>query len=446
MKDIKAICVILLAGVTALATTSCRFEDDDYFGESAALRIEHKAQDMQHTLASAQNGWVIQYFCGREVSVFEGFNLFASFDQNSKVTMAGNHRFLRDGNAGKYTESTSLYQILKEEGLVLAFNTWNDILTPFVDPVAWYYAPELIVKDGAGMNGDQNLVVLSFSDKEILLRGERFQGHVRMIPCDRPWQDYISDSETMRNAISSDAVNEYYVTNGTETKYISGLHNGRMRYSEQLVNYVQNDSLSCVFTPTGLRFETPVELGEDKFQELTLTDDKTHLVSEDGKVTVTAAWSKYLATTGDIFWIDMESVSDDLKAEIEKVAAAFTAWNKNSSLSRIGFGLSNASNGVNGIVVEWGVKSFGRITLYKGGLSMKRHSDSLGELTIESFDEPLPDNSLSGSNRGKVVEAVYELGKVLSTTWSLTPDSYFAPTTVTYTAKNGSATFTTTKQ
>ncbi|MBR2249844.1 MAG: DUF4302 domain-containing protein, partial [Prevotella sp.] len=299
---------------------------------------------------------------------------------------------------------------------------------------------------GAGMNGDQNLVVLSFSDKEILLRGERFQGHVRMIPCDRPWQDYINDSETMRNAISSDAVNEYYVTNGTETKYISGLHNGRMRYSEQLVNYVQNDSLSCVFTPTGLRFETPVELGEDKFQELTLTDDKTHLVSEDGKVTVTAAWSKYLATTNDIFWIDMESVSDDLKAEIEKVAAAFTAWNKNSSLSRIGFGLSNASNGVNGIVVEWGVKSFGRTTLYKGGLSMKRHSDSLGELTIESFDEPLPDNSLSGSNRGKVVEAVYELGKVLSTTWSLTPDSYFAPTTVTYTAKNGSATFTTTKQ
>ena len=121
-----------------IALAGCsQFQEDNLFDESAALRIEHNAEKLQNILVDAPNGWVLQYYTGRGISVFEGFNLFAKFERSGKVTLAGDHRFLRNGNAGKYTEHSSLYELIREDGLVLAFNTWNDgslllsILLPF---------------------------------------------------------------------------------------------------------------------------------------------------------------------------------------------------------------------------------------------------------------------------------------------------------------------------
>ena len=152
MKKIQLFRFMFLAMLPAFVLTSCRFEDEDYFGESAALRIEHSADQLKNQLVDAPNGWVMQYFCGTEVAQFEGFNLFARFENSNKVTLAGNHRFLRNGNQNKYTEASSVYEMLKEDGLVLAFNVWNDVLTPFVDPVSYGDAPKNIIKDGCLIN------------------------------------------------------------------------------------------------------------------------------------------------------------------------------------------------------------------------------------------------------------------------------------------------------
>ena len=122
MKKIQLYRIVLLTMLAAVVLTSCRFEDDDIFNESAALRIEHQGADINDLLTSAPNGWVMQYFCATDVAQFEGFNLFATFNKSGKVTMAGDHRYLRNGNAGKYTEASSVYEILKEEGLVLSFD------------------------------------------------------------------------------------------------------------------------------------------------------------------------------------------------------------------------------------------------------------------------------------------------------------------------------------
>ena len=40
-------------------------------------------------------------------------------------------------------------QLLLEDGPVLALNTWNNVLSPFVDPVSPWQAPKNIIKDGA---------------------------------------------------------------------------------------------------------------------------------------------------------------------------------------------------------------------------------------------------------------------------------------------------------
>ena len=79
--------------VAAMAlSTSCTFEQDEYFSESASLRITHQNEQIKNQLvaesAEGKNGWVIQYFvAGTDDYNFEGFNLFGKFLDNGSVTL-----------------------------------------------------------------------------------------------------------------------------------------------------------------------------------------------------------------------------------------------------------------------------------------------------------------------------------------------------------------------
>ena len=53
MKKIQLYRLVFLAMLPALVLTSCRFEDDDYFNESAALRIEHQGEAVKNLLVGA---------------------------------------------------------------------------------------------------------------------------------------------------------------------------------------------------------------------------------------------------------------------------------------------------------------------------------------------------------------------------------------------------------
>ena len=144
MKHQNIYQAILPVSVLAFVFSACTFEQEDFFDESASLRIQHTNDNVKNILCqgSEQNGWLIQYFvAGTEDYDFEGFNLFGRFYDNGKVTLSSNHRYLRNGNAGSYTKYTSFYEMLAEEGPVLSFDTWNDVLTVFVDPVSPSSAP-----------------------------------------------------------------------------------------------------------------------------------------------------------------------------------------------------------------------------------------------------------------------------------------------------------------
>ena len=213
-KIYSAISVALFA--TALTACSS-FQEDDLFDESASLRITKFNEDLQARLVEqcteGKYGWVIQYFVGSES---KGYNLFGRFDASGTVTLASNHPYLRGGNANKYTEYVSSYEMLREDGPVLAFNTWNDILTVFVDPVDPSQAPSTIVNDGEGMKGDHNFLFHAYEGQNILFRGQRHAAGIRFVPCDRPWEDYITDADAFKNSITNSTFNNFYVTDGKD--------------------------------------------------------------------------------------------------------------------------------------------------------------------------------------------------------------------------------------
>ena len=437
----------LLAGMVccgiASLFTSCRFEEDDYFDESASLRVEHAIDQVRDNLSSAENGWVMQYFCGTGVAHFEGFNLFAKFDKNGKVTIAGNHRFLRDGNANKYTEANSLYSLLLEDGPVLAFNTWNDVLTPFVDPVAYYAAPNSLVKDGEGMQGDHNFVVMFNSDNEIILRGERHSAEVRLVKCDRSWADYIADTETMKNSFTNSSINEYYViNNNNDTLYFSGLRNGRFRYTEDLVKGVKLDSLSCVFTPNGFRTEHTDSIGSCKFHEFKMAEDKTCLKNEDGSVKVIAYWDNYIVKHTAVWKLDASLFSTEQTSLFNQIDAELKKHNANWSLESIGIGKSTGSNAIVGLVLTF-YTSTAKTKTNTAGLAMTMSRPAYGQITINCTAEDKIDKNMETIKKKatELENLTRSFAATLNGTYQITPDSYFLPTGGQFDAVSGGTSF-----
>lgn len=437
----------LLAGMVccgiASLFTSCRFEEDDYFDESASLRVEHAIDQVRDNLSSAENGWVMQYFCGTGVAHFEGFNLFAKFDKNGKVTIAGNHRFLRDGNANKYTEDNSLYSLLLEDGPVLAFNTWNDVLTPFVDPVAYYAAPNSLVKDGEGMQGDHNFVVMSNNDNEIILRGERHSAEVRLVKCDRSWADYIADTETMKNSFTNSSINEYYViNNNNDTLYFSGLRNGRFRYTEDLVKGVKLDSLSCVFTPNGFRTEHTDSIGSCKFHEFKMAEDKTCLKNEDGSVKVIAYWDNYIVKHTAVWKMDASLFSAEQTSLFNQIDAELKKHNANWSLESIGIGKSTGSNAIVGLVLTF-YTSTAKTKTNTAGLAMTMSRPAYGQITINCTAEDKIDKNMETIKKKatELENLTRSFAATLNGTYQITPDSYFLPTGGQFDAVSGGTSF-----
>lgn len=433
----------------ALAGCS-QFQEDNLFDESAALRIEHNAEKLQNILVDAPNGWVLQYYTGRGISVFEGFNLFAKFERSGKVTLAGDHRFLRNGNAGKYTEHSSLYELIREDGLVLAFNTWNDVLTPFVDPVAFWAAPDILVKDGEGMQGDQNLVVKFMSENQIILRGERYDAEVRLVKADRDWQTYIADTKAMKESITSDNFDSYYISGGGETMYLVGLKNGRYRFCERINNPLRIDSLSCCFTPDGFRNERPDTIGGRIFQEFKMNEDGSALVNEDGTVSIIATWDTSLAQSDEVMWFDGETLSADLKAKYDQLMAVLETANKVYS-PRIGIGrsaLTSGANSVVGLVIEWySNRRLTKPSLTRGGLTMKRSVPVMGQMTITYEENSTTDNDMKDllDKDAALVDLVRGFAAALAGTYQMTPNNNFVPTEVLFQSLDGEKSFSITK-
>jgi hypothetical protein len=416
---------------SSIAFVGCsHFQEDDIFAESAALRIEHNADKLQEILVNAPQGWVVQYYTGRGVSVFEGFNLFAKFDKGGKVTMAGNHRFLRDGNAGKYTEASSLYEVIREDGLVLAFNTWNDILTPFVDPVAPWAAPKNILKDGAGMQGDQNLVVKSMKEDEIIFRGERYDAEVRMAKLDRDWQTYINDTETMRNQITNDVITSYYMVAGNDTSYCVGPRSGRYRISDRVNNPLRVDSISCCFTPTGFRNEKADTLAGHRFQEFKLKEDRTALVNEDGTVQVIPTWDTYIINVRSATWnFDQDKLTAEQKSLLEQIDAELNAFNKNYSFAQVGLGRSTGSGAVRGLVVTFYTNTAKTKTNTIGlSLTTNRLAYGLMQIVYGGEAEEIDKNLSTIGAKSNTEALMRQFAATLSGIYTVVPNNYFLPT------------------
>ena len=285
------------------------------------------------------------------------------------------------------------------------------------------------MKDGEGMEGDQNLVVTSMGENELTFRGERHDARIRMVKADRDWQTYIADTEAMKSRITNTVISTYYITDGDTIMYLSDLRNGRYLFCEDLVDVQKRDSISCCFTPTGFYNEKVDTIGGHLFQEFKLNEDGSALVNEDGSVKVVAIWDNYIVNSRSTTWnFDMDNFSDEQKTLLEQIDAELTKFNKNYSLAQVGLGRSTGSGAVRGLVVTFYTNT-AKTKTNTAGLSLTTSLPAYGQMQITYGDDEKIDKNFSNIASKSDVEAlVRQFAATLSGTYEMVPNDYFLPT------------------
>lgn len=427
------------AALTVAASfSSCEFEQEDFFEESAALRIETTNADIKSKLCAAsadgQHGWLIQYFvAGTDEMTFEGFNLFGRFYESGKVILSSDHRFLRNGNAGKYTEYTSFYEMLKEEGSVLAFNTWNDILTVFVDPVNPAAAPTAIVDNGEGMRGDDRLVMESYSDDLMVFHGERYGAKVRFIRADKPCEELLAEINATKNFIASDKKLAYKVTDGEQHRFFTALNDGYFDYCDRLNDPLDSRTLSCVFTTKGFLLQSADKLGDNQFSEFVLSDDKTRLVSVDGGVEALPYWQGYVMgrLVSNRVSITSEGGSEAFVSAYNQLSESITSNFASHRFEGLSFGKSSETGKSSRTGLTFSCKtSTKNYTVGFTATTSWNEATQTVTVAVEVSDHSTNYDSYAKKDIGPFFDAIAEQ---MSGTYTVTIDNAFVPTTSVWT-------------
>ena len=287
-----------------------------------------------------------------------------------------------------------------------------------------------------------NFVVMSFNDDEIILRGERHGGEVRLVKCDRTWQEYIDATNELKNAITNTSISSYYVIADTDTLYFTNLRTGVTRYTENLTNYVKLDYLSNCFTPQGFRFEHQDSIGIHAFHEFMLAEDKSCLVNEDGTVKVVACWDNYIVNHTAYWQMDESMFSTEQKSLFTQLEEAAKTFNSAWSLAGVGLGKSTGSNAVVGFVLSFYTNA-AKTKTNTAGVALSMSKPAYGQIVIDYNKDCKVDKNMESlvKKSPEMENLARAFAATLNGTYEITPNDYFLPTGGLFTAIGGGTTF-----
>lgn len=322
-----ALCMVTLACVT----TSCQFEEEDLFDETASQRQDHATLEVKKILCSAsedgQHGWILQYFvAGNDDASYPGFNMFCKFYNSGCVTIGGDHKYMKAALEGVYTERDSYYEINKDEAITIALTTWNDILSPFANPDA----------GGVGMHGDHNLIVMGYNNDEVKLRGTRHSARSRLVRLTCPIDEYLAAVKVRQAAFNNTVANPFTVKKEGAGKevYLVDINNGRLTQRDRTIDPLNTSEHALVFTPDGFYTETECKSFDKSFsfQEFVYDADKDIYVEKnDNKVTMDVTYPN----ASDFFMHSLKAnkkwifePTSDASADIKEMLTAIVNANK----------------------------------------------------------------------------------------------------------------------
>lgn len=260
----KKIFFYIMFAVAGLSLQSCLHDDDEIFDKSAAERINEAVANAKEVLTSSQEGWIMHYYVGQEYA-YGGLNLAMKFT-DGKVQM---YNETAKNSDGSYKSVVSTYKITRDQGPVLAFDTYNDLLHVYGDPAG--SGPT----DVDGWEADYEFVIMNISEDQntITLKGKKFYNTIVLERLTRPVAEYFDAATKMAESLTNAGILAYTVGD-KKAKFYPGS-------SEYSVKYVDDKgevaSLTVPYTSTdkGLLFNEPIELFGDTLKGINAKDTAT---------------------------------------------------------------------------------------------------------------------------------------------------------------------------
>lgn len=171
MRKQKIYTVISMLAFLIVSACSLH-EEEDFFNDSSANRMSEALKQYKEILVAPENGWIMKYYPSDDLS-FGGFNLLVSFNENGNATIAGE-------NAAPDESATSLYSLIQSAGPVLTFNSYNEILHLFSEPLGGY-------------EGEFQFTIMSATPEKVVLSGTKTRNTIVLVPMpkEQTWSDYL---------------------------------------------------------------------------------------------------------------------------------------------------------------------------------------------------------------------------------------------------------------
>ena len=343
VKIAKYVSLAALAVAAVATTASCSREEDDIWDRSAAERLDDARNTDLATLCAAQNGWEMLYFTAND-NVSRGLNFLMKFNTDGSVTIAAKN----SDTGNDYTEETSTFDVISDDGPVLTFNTYNNLFHRYADP-----DPEhtQVDSDGVGDGGDYEFKIMSINNDMIYMRGKKhgLEVYMHRLADDVNWEQYFTDVEAMHERMFTSSIPTLWLTLADGSRYsitnAAGQEMSLLRENGDAVT--ETTKLSYVATRTGMRWIRSYS-GHDNesatpAREFVFNAEGTYLVSTDFGGGVAGATIKAPVLTelfsgeGVIWRMDPDNLGGQFASAYAAVDAGLRSAHANWQLNYIQF-------------------------------------------------------------------------------------------------------------
>lgn len=298
MKRFRILAILL----TVVAASSCIFEEKNYFDESSAQRVQNGMKECKSVLAAAPNGWVMECYPDPNLT-YGGYNAYLQFTEDGKVIAMS--EITEDPEAS----AESYYTLKQSAGVVLSFDTYNEVFSLFADPVGPAGAT------GDGMLGDYDFLVMSASAEEVVLKGKKSGNYSVLRPLEGSWADYLEKLTAAEEHISG----TFKIDVQGNTVEVSG------SYRNFVLSYTNEDGESVqeyapyIITPSGASLYEPVTLFGQEFTTVSYSAGSDNLTTDNSAVNFTAVVVPIAEQLVKNAWsLTYDNLSDWAKAQFDK--------------------------------------------------------------------------------------------------------------------------------
>lgn len=229
--------IFLVGG--ALMLQSCLHDDDERFGTPAAQRVQETVAAHKKLLESAPNGWEMHYYSGQHYTG-GGYTMLIKFE-NGKAHVSS------DLTSNTSMVSTGSYDVIKDMGPVLTFNTYNELMHFLAQPYQ---------SDVEGEQGDFEFLILDATPEKITLKGKKWKNVMEMtrIPDGFNWKTHLDKIKAVNDKLL------FVYDDKVGDKTVSSLYLAKESRRAKLVGENMPESAYYV-TETGIHLYQPIDLG-----------------------------------------------------------------------------------------------------------------------------------------------------------------------------------------